>query len=71
MLLLRLLLLLAPAALWRNWWTSNAVGMVLVLPLVVSFDGRPLQRLLAGRLWWRGYCNAAVKNKKLPIFGLF
>jgi len=39
---------LAPAALWRNWWTSNAVGMVLVLPLVVSFDGRPLQRLLAG-----------------------
>ena len=39
---------LAPAALWRNWWTSNAVGMLLVLPLVASFDARPLQRLIAG-----------------------
>jgi integral membrane sensor domain MASE1 len=39
---------MAPATLWWNWWTSAAVGMLLVLPLVTSFDARPLKRLLVG-----------------------
>ena len=36
-------------ALWWAWWCRNAVGMLLFLPLVASFDPEPLRRLARGR----------------------
>ncbi|MGH6919564.1 MAG: EAL domain-containing protein [Geminicoccaceae bacterium] len=36
-------------ALWWAWWTRDAVGMLLFLPLLASFDLGPLKRLLARR----------------------
>src|SRR4051812_18463849 len=36
-------------AVWRTWWTGDAVGMVLVTPLVAGCDGGEVRRLLAGR----------------------
>jgi diguanylate cyclase (GGDEF)-like protein len=38
----------APATLWWSWWTADAIGMLLCLPLLTSFDIRPLQRLVFG-----------------------
>ena len=39
---------MAPGALWQHWWISNAIGMLLAVPLVTSFDTGPLRRLLGG-----------------------
>ena len=39
---------MAPGALWAYWWVSDAVGMLLALPLITSFDVRPIERLLRG-----------------------
>ncbi|HET6469214.1 MAG TPA: diguanylate cyclase [Geminicoccaceae bacterium] len=33
---------------WRTWWTSDAVGMVLVVPVIAGFDGAQLRQLLSG-----------------------
>jgi diguanylate cyclase (GGDEF)-like protein len=37
------------AEMWWARWSRDAVGMLLFLPLVASFDPKPLKRLLSGR----------------------
>ncbi|MGH6912738.1 MAG: MASE1 domain-containing protein, partial [Geminicoccales bacterium] len=47
-------------ALWWGWWSRDAVGMLLFLPLVVAFDVEPLERLLFGP-WDRRLLLATVE----------
>ena len=47
-------------AVWRTWWTGDAVGMVLVTPLVAGCDGGEVRRLLAGRHRLLGLAEAAA-----------
>jgi diguanylate cyclase (GGDEF)-like protein len=58
---------------WWTRWSRDAVGMLLLLPLIASFDPRPIRRLLLPDQWDR---PVLVKGAELVLalgllFGIF